>query len=147
MRVAGEISLRPLAAGSDDEPRSEVVIESRPTGSIISGCVLEAAVHCAAGWLLFVTSNTPDEEILTIHLLDRDGGRSIRRTSAGPIPPARFRTCGSIRRPRCTFGSSTMPTVRAGPAEAEAGLTLVARRGGVWRGSRLTRHFEVRRQP
>jgi hypothetical protein len=148
MRLAGEISLRPLAAGSDDEPRSEVVIDSRPTGSIVSGCVLEAAVDCAAGWLLFVTSDTPYEEMLTIHLLDR-GGRPLDSAHVGgPYTTGAF-TSLRLDPPSTVhfrFIDNADWSVRVLPAPRRA-LPWWPDARGVWRGSRLTRHFEVRRQP
>lgn len=46
-----------------------------PLGGPVPGCVLEAAVQCPAGWLLFLTDDVPFEESLSIHLLGAHGQR------------------------------------------------------------------------
>jgi hypothetical protein len=148
MRIAAEISLHPLPGGDDDEPRSEVLVEGRPTGSVIAGRVLEAAVECEPGWLLFVTNDIPYEEFLNIHFLDK---------AASPLDSARIGGPNSTG----TFASLTLEppsTVHFRFIdEADWSVRVLSRpkRGlpwwpdarGVWRGTGLARYFEVRRTP
>lgn len=71
MRIAGEVSARRI--GSDAgaaPPTSEILLDGAPTGAIVSGALLEAAVHADGRWLLFMTDDSPFEEMLSIHLLD-----------------------------------------------------------------------------
>ncbi len=71
MRTARELTTR-LARGADEGevPTSEVLVNGTSTGKLISGAVLEAAVQWENRYLLFMTDDTPFEEMLSIHLLD-----------------------------------------------------------------------------
>lgn len=109
LRAAPEISLRRCAANDDAPPRSEVIVAGAPTGSTVAGAVLEAAVGCDAGFLLFVTDDVPYEDALSIHLVDAkgqciDSARLGRAYSSGRFadlrlePPdrVRFRFTGGL---------------------------------------------------
>ena len=52
MQQVSDVELRPRAP-EGDKPVSDVLIAGRPTGSPVSGSVLEAAVRWSLGWLLF----------------------------------------------------------------------------------------------
>lgn len=71
MRTANELTTRRIDEARDEEvPRSEVLIDKRPTGKFVSGAVLEAAVQYEDFYVLFMTDDVPYEELLTILFLD-----------------------------------------------------------------------------
>ena len=73
MRVAQQITLRPVAEATETAPpTSEIVLNGTPTGRRIEGATLEAAVEWNSSYLLFVTDDVPHEEMLRIVLLDRE---------------------------------------------------------------------------
>lgn len=55
-----------------DMPRSELLWEGQPTSVRVDGVTLEEQVHLPAGYLLFLTEDSPFEEGLHIYLLDRE---------------------------------------------------------------------------
>ena len=66
-----ELSLRLLGSPlSDEMPRSEVMSHGQPTGAIIEGAVLEAAIRWNDLVLAFVTDNTISQEAMHIYLFD-----------------------------------------------------------------------------
>lgn len=70
MRIAGEISARRIGGDGNVPPTSEILVDGRPSGCVVSGAILEAAVEAGEHRLLFLTDDTPFEEMLSIHLLD-----------------------------------------------------------------------------
>lgn len=145
MRLADEVELRAHSTGKDG-PRSNVWIAGHPTGSVVSGCMLKAAVRCARGWLLFVTDDTPFEEMLAIHLLDDKGKLLDSARIGGPYttgsfsdlhldPPAtvHFRFIDDV-----DWSVRVLET-------AQYALPWWPDARGVWRGARLKRCFEVHR--
>lgn len=71
MRIVKEVSTRIVEGkGEADIPKSEIIVSEQPTGRLISGAILEAAVQCNGFYLLLMTDDTPFEEMLSIHLLD-----------------------------------------------------------------------------
>ena len=147
MRVADEIALRPLAAGADAAVRSEVLIAGRPTGAVITGVVLEAAVHCAPGWLLFLTDDVPFEELLTIHLLDREGGLLDSASIGAPYTTGTFSSMRldppSTVRFRFIDDADWFVEILDRPKRA---LPWWPDARGVRRGARVARHFIVGRR-
>lgn len=72
LRLAQELSTRIVERKGDQEiPKSEVLSSEQPTGRIISGAILESAIQCNGHYLLFMTDDTPFEDMLSIHLLDQ----------------------------------------------------------------------------
>lgn len=66
-----EFALRPLALPhSEDSPKSELMLNGRPTGKIIDGAVLEAAIRWHDFLLVFVTDDITHEETLRVYLFD-----------------------------------------------------------------------------
>lgn len=51
-------------------PQSEIVIRGEPTGKLIDGAILEAAVSWGHCYLAFVTDDIPQEDTLRIYLFD-----------------------------------------------------------------------------
>jgi len=71
MHLTNSLSLarRPQET-EDDQPLSELLLDGKPSGQILKGAVLEAAVQWHAHHLLFLTDDVPYEEALRIVLLD-----------------------------------------------------------------------------
>jgi hypothetical protein len=55
-----------------DVPRSELLWRGEPTEVRVDGVTLEHQLQVPAGYLLFLTEDSPFEEGLHIYLLDRD---------------------------------------------------------------------------
>lgn len=71
MHITPRLSLMRLPQPSDDvEPRAELLVDGKPTGRVLVGAVLEAAVQWHELHLLFITDDVPYEEALRIVLLD-----------------------------------------------------------------------------
>lgn len=51
-------------------PQSEFFIQGQPTGKLVDGAILEAAVSWGDYCLAFVTDDIPNEETLRIYLFD-----------------------------------------------------------------------------
>jgi hypothetical protein len=71
MRITTSLALARLPQPNDDEaPRSELLVDGQPTGRLLNGAVLEAAVQWHDQHLLFITDDIPYEEALRIVLVD-----------------------------------------------------------------------------
>jgi hypothetical protein len=71
MRIAEELTTRLHDKGNDEtEPSSEVLIAGKSSGIVVPGAILEAAVLWDDYFLLFMTDDVPDEEMLRVLLLD-----------------------------------------------------------------------------
>jgi hypothetical protein len=71
MRVAPEITTNWLNENDQKNlPQSEVLLNGCPTGSLIPGALLEAAIEWNGHYLLFLTDDCPFEEGLNIVMLD-----------------------------------------------------------------------------
>jgi len=68
----GTISIAPPSS-EIKIPSCELIIQGKPTGYRIDGCILEAALQCDTGYLVFLTEDCPFEESLDIHLVDFSG--------------------------------------------------------------------------
>ena len=112
----------------------------------MSGCVLEAAVECDPGVLLFVTDDVPDEETLSIHLLDRGGKVIDSARIGGPYTTGTFRNL-TLEPPsavRFRFIDDAEWCVELlDPPRVSVPWLPDAK--GVWRDAKLTRHMTVRR--
>jgi hypothetical protein len=69
-------------------PQSEIVLHGTPTGKIIEGAILKAALRWGEYVLLFLTDDVPFEESLSMYLLDGnltivDSARLIAMYSTG----------------------------------------------------------------
>jgi len=68
-----EFALRPIGPPSSEEmPQSELMLNRQPTGLIVDGAVLEAAIRWHDLLLAFVTDNIMHEETLRIYLFDAE---------------------------------------------------------------------------
>ncbi len=70
LRTIDTFTLRVVAAHEEAAPTSELVHQGTPTGVLLAGVVLEAAVAWNESYLLFLTDDIPFEDSLHIHLLD-----------------------------------------------------------------------------
>ena len=149
MRLADDVSIRPLAAPGDDEPpRSAVLLGGRDSGAVVAGCVLEAAVEADGRYLLFLTDDTPYEELLHLHLLDGQGRELDAATLGGPYATGRFSGPRLLDRHRIGFGfiDDKDWEVELLPA-ARLRLPLWSEPKGVWRARPLRCHFVLRARP
>ena len=123
MKVADDVTLD----GVQDEKngnRSTVVVGGTPTRASVSGSVLEAAIRCDPGWLVFLTDDTPFEEMLHIGLVRLQQPDTVR-----------FRFLQDA-----DWSVRVLPRPRLGiPFRSDVRFA--------WRGSRLRRHFVVDRFP
>lgn len=147
MQLSDDIALQPQGAVDQGSPRSEILIAGRPTGSVVPGSVLEAAVRCAPGWLLFVIDDTPYEEMLAIYLIDAQGRLLDSAHIGGPYTTGSF---SALRLdPPATahfrFIDDADWSVHV-LDEAHLVLPWWPDARGVWRGARLIGRFELRRR-
>jgi hypothetical protein len=83
MRLAPEVSTRLKVPLADDVvPVSELVLAGRPTGTDLQGGTFEAGVAVPDGFLIFLTEGVPEEERLSIYLVDA-AGRLLDRANIG----------------------------------------------------------------
>lgn len=113
LRIAGEISARRIGGDENVPPTSEILVDGRPSGRVVSGAKLEAAVEAGEHRLLFLTDDTPFEEMLSIHLLDARWHRLDSAVLGAPTARAASKRCSWHRRTRCAFASSATPTGRS----------------------------------
>lgn len=72
MRVLTSVSLQPVPQLDEDRlPQSRVLLDGVPQGPSIEGVVLEAALQWQGLYLLFVTDDIPQEDMLRITLWDQ----------------------------------------------------------------------------
>lgn len=73
MRIIHHLSMARLPGhAKNDEPRSALLLNGQPTGRVLPGAVLEAAVEWQGQYLLFITDDVPYEEALRIVLIDAE---------------------------------------------------------------------------
>lgn len=144
MEIASGIELRPQA--NQSPPAAEVFIDGAGCGTVVTGNVLEAAVRCDQRLLLFATDGIASEDMLSIHLLGPDRKLLDSATVGGPYATGVF---SDLRlQPPATvlfrFFDDAQWCVRI-LETARRALPWWPDARGVWRGSRLTRYFEVSR--
>ncbi|NML15569.1 hypothetical protein [Azohydromonas caseinilytica] len=147
MDLSGDLTLRPRSTGQD-ELCSEVLLAGHPCGTVVSGQVLEAAVRCPGGWLLFVTDGVPFEDMLSVHLLNREGRLLDSARIGGPYTTGSFANLrleppGTVH---FDFIDNARWSVRL-LQQPRPALPWLPDMPGVWRGPRLQRHFEIHRDP
>lgn len=152
MRIlsASELALKALPDSRSEEtaPRSEIVIDGRPTGHYIDGVVLEAAVSCDGNYLLFATDDVPYEEFLRVWLLDAsltplDGVTIGAMYSTGSFSSLRLMEPNSVG---FRFIGDTDWSIEL-LSTPVLGLPLMGDPKGVRRKMGLRRYFKVHGQP
>ena len=72
MRHADEVTV--MSAPPDGRgPRCELRLRGRSTGRFVAGLNIEAAVEVDGRYLVFMTDGVASEELLSIHLVEKDG--------------------------------------------------------------------------
>lgn len=70
---APEYSIRLITPATPElTPQSEIMVAGMPTGKVIAGAILRAALRWGEYVLLFLTDDVPFEDTLRMYLLDRD---------------------------------------------------------------------------
>lgn len=147
MKLSQEIGLV-VAPDERDGDHSTVSIAGQPTGIRIAGSVLEAAVRCEPGYLLFVTADTLDDELLGVHLVSPAGEHLDSAAIGGLYVSGTFESLAlePPDRVRFRFFDDADWAIRV-LGRPRAALPWWRDARGVWRSARLTRHFEVTRSP
>lgn len=144
-----ELTTKLINTYSETEiPKSEILLAGIPTGKIVPGAFLEAAVSWDNFYLLFMTDDIPQEDMLGIHLLDKklnliDSATLGAMYSTGSfsilklIPPnsINFRFIGGID---WNIELLTKPALR---------LPFVTDPKGVSRKFGFKRHFKIHGRP
>ncbi len=129
-------------------PRSEVIRNDEPTGTIINGAILEAAIRWNDQFLVFVSDNIPNEETLHVYLLAANM-RVIDSARMGWIyTPATF-SLVEIRAPdevRFRFLGDAIWIVTM-LSEEEFALPYFSSQCGVARPFGFRRRFTIQREP
>lgn len=60
-------------ASEKNAPTCRLIIEDKPSAHRFEGCILEAALKCDTGYLIFLTDDIPHEDSLNIYLVDHSG--------------------------------------------------------------------------
>ena len=70
---AAEYSIRVITPPTPElTPQSEIMVAGVPTGKVIAGAILTAALRWGQFVLLFLTDDVPFEDTLRMYLLDQD---------------------------------------------------------------------------
>lgn len=72
MRHADEVTVMP-APPDGRGPRCELRVGGRSTGRFVAGLNLEAAVEVDGRYLVLLTDGVEREELLSVHLVEKDG--------------------------------------------------------------------------
>ena len=149
MRVAHHITLRPVSEGTETtSPTSEIVLNGVPTGRHLEGATLEAAVEWNSSYLLFITDDVPNEEMLRIVLLDRELRVLDTAMIGSPYSTGSFSAL-ELRKPNMVMfrfiGGSTW-TVQLRPTRSWR-LPLFSEPRGVHRPFGFSRRFIVHGTP
>lgn len=149
MRTAVELTTKRVDRSGDDEmPKSEILINGKSTGKLVSGMVLEAAVQWENFFLLFMTDDIPYEEMLRILLLDNQLNLIDSALIGGPYSTGSFSSLHLIEPNTVCFrfiGDTTWCVELL--SRPGFRIPFISEPLGVWRSLRFSRHFIVRGNP
>lgn len=149
MRIAEELTIRFHDEGNDEtEPTSEILIAGKPTGKYITGAVLEAAVSWNDFYLLFMTNDVPDEEMLGVLLLDNRLEKIDSVTIGAPYSTGSFSSLALLPPNRISFhfiGDCTWEIELL--SQPGFRIPFFSEPSGVWRSFGFNRHFIVHGNP
>lgn len=142
---AQDIAIDAIHPPSDKTaPSCELVIKGQPSGLRVEGCVLEAALKYDDGYLLFLTDDIPNEDSLSIHLIDHSG--NLRDTARiGSIYSTGCFSDLQIQQPETVsfrFIGDTVWSIHILPKPALR-IPFVSEPAGVHRPLGFKRHFTV----
>lgn len=149
MNLVTELSTRLVPQDHEEiPPVSEVLLHGQATDQQISGALLEAAVLCQPGYLLFMSDDTPFEDMLSIVLLDTQGHMLDSARLGGAYTTGSFEALQwqvpDIARFR--FIGDTIWSVRVLP-RPQWRIPILSEPMGVWRSWGFSRHFIVSGKP
>lgn len=143
------LSVRRLNPTSDSTPPiSEIVLHGTPTGRRVSGAVLEAAVAADKNYAVFMTDDTPFEDVLTIEYLDENLDL-IDRLRLGWIYSTGAFSDLKLQEPNriCfEFMGDTVWVLELLPTK-EFCLPFLSSPKGVWHGLSFSRHMRLMGKP
>ncbi|MHA4870442.1 hypothetical protein ACXZ1M_22380 [Duganella sp. PWIR1] len=146
---SSEFTARLASPNTDTETASsELLVDGKSTGLIVTGVILEAAVEWNGGRIVFFTDDIPFEEVLRIYMFDAnmallDAARLGTMYSTGTfaklslLPPNEL----TFR----FFGGTVWRLVLL--AEREFAFPVLSDPSGVSRKFRCFRHFRVQGKP
>lgn len=147
MRVAREVAIR-LARKKGEAPASEILFNGVPTNKLVPGVILEGAVQWNSFHLMFMTDDTPFEEILRVLFLDERWNVVDSACIGGPYSTGSFSSLdlSEMNTVRFRFIGDTMWSVELLPRPSFR-MPFLSEPFGVWRPLGFSRHFIVRGKP
>lgn len=135
-------------SSSEQTPSSELLISGTPTGKVLDGAVLEAALLWGDLSLLFITDDVPFEEGLRIVLLDKDfntldSALLVAMYSTGVFSHLDLSEADTVR---FRFFRGLLYTLTLLP-QASFALPFFSDPSAVWRRFKWTRRFRLDAQP
>ena len=144
-----ELDVRRLESNSDSAPpESEIMLRGTPTGRTVSGAVLEAAVAADQNYVVFMTDNTPFEDVLTIEYLNKNLGLIDRLRIGWVYSTGAFSDLRLQEPNRLCFGfmGDTVWVLEL-LAKKELCLPLLSNPRGVWHRFSFSRHMKLMGKP
>jgi hypothetical protein len=149
MRIASELTIRLVREGDNETvPESEILLNGRPSGKLVLGAWLEAAVQWQNYYLLFMTDDVPFEEWLRIILLDNHLDLLDSARIGVPYSSGKFSSL-AIKEPNSVsfhFFADTTWNVEL-LSKPKIRMPFITEPIGVWRSFSFSRHFIVSENP
>lgn len=144
-----EFSIRPASPYSATEPAtSKLLMDGKPSGIIVSGAVLEAALEWQGYRIVFLTDDIPSEDMLRIYMFDLDMALIDAATLGAMYSTGTFADLG-LQPPNILtfrfFGGIVWRMVLL--AEREVAVPFFSDPSGVSRAFKFFRHFRVEGKP
>ncbi|WP_156368566.1 hypothetical protein [Duganella sp. Leaf61] len=146
---ADHYALRTITPSTSEQvPSSELMISGKPTGKVLDGAVLEAALAWGDLLLLFITDDVPYEEGLRIVLLDRDlntldSALIVAMYSTGVFSDLDLTAADTVR---FRFFGGLVYTLTLLP-QASFAFPFFSDPSAVWRPFKWTRRFRIDANP
>lgn len=132
---------------ANESPRSEVLLDGHAVGIVLRGATLETAIEQDGMTLLFMTDDTPFEEVLSLHLLSPEMRLLDSAYLGFPYSTGTFALLGcegNVARFRFFGGCDWTVELLPRPQRR---VPLLGEPRGVWRRFGFSRHFVVRGNP
>lgn len=144
-----EFTARLISPYSDTAPvTSELLVDRNPTGLVVTGAVLEAAVEWQGCRIAFFTDDIPFEEMLRIYMFDANMALLDAATLGAMYSTGVFSDLAVLSPDTLAFrffGGITWRLVLLN--EREFALPFVSDPRGVWRKFKFFRRFRVEGKP